>query len=133
MMQKLIKYFKLRQNHYISKCISFKVNHGEMKIKLCDFRFKYHICQLLLLFTWKKYVEIFTRSYYRITRPDEWEIFPADVTMDDNIGSGAFGTVFCGHISRDVCKKLPYFKLNSKKLGRKGERNRVAVKRLKGG
>ena len=111
----------------------FKVNHGEIKIKLCHFIFKYHIYQLLLLFTWKKYVEIFTRSYYRITRPDEWEIFPADVTMDDNIGSGAFGTVFCGHISRDVCKKLPYFKLNSKKLGRKGEMNRVAVKRLKGG
>ena len=53
--------------------------------------------------------------------------------MDDTIGSGAFGTVFCGHISRDVCKKLPYFKLHSKKLGRKGEMNRVAVKRLKGG
>ena len=52
--------------------------------------------------------------------------------MDDNIGRGAFGTVFSGHISRDVCKKLPYFKLHRKKLGKKGEINRVAVKRLKG-
>ena len=80
----------------------------------------------------RKYIEIVTRSCFRITRPDEWEIFPSEVTMDDNIGSGAFGTVFCGHISRDVCKKLPYFKVHSKKLGRKGEMNRVAVKRLKG-
>ena len=132
MTQKLIKYFKLRQKRYISKCISFKVNNEEMKIKLRDFIFKYHIYPLLLLFTWKKYAEIFTRSYYRIIRPDEWEIFPVEVTMDDNIGIGAFGTVFCGHISRDVFKKLPYFKLHSKKLGRKGEMNRVAVKRLKG-
>ena len=53
--------------------------------------------------------------------------------MDDNIGRGAFGTVFSGHISRDVCKKLPYFKLHRKKLGKKGEINRVAVKHLKGG
>ena len=103
-----------------------------MKINLCDFILKYHIYPLLLLFTWKKYVEIFTSFCYRIIRPDEWEIFPAEVKMDDNIGSGAFGTVFCGHISRDVCKKLPYFKLYSKKLGRKGEMNQVAVKRLKG-
>ena len=131
--QKLIKYFKLRQQHYRNKCISFKVNNEEIKIKLCDFIFKYHIYPLLLLYTWKKYVEIFTRSCYRIIRPDEWEIFPAEVTMDDNIGSGAFGTVFCGHISRDVCKKLPYFKLHCEKLGRKGEINNVAIKRLKGG
>ena len=58
---------------------------------------------------------------------------PSEVTMDDNIGRGAFGTVFSGHISRDVSKKLPYFKLHRKKLGKKGEINRVAVKRLKGG
>ena len=38
-----------------------------------------------------------------------------------------------GHISRDVYKKLPYFKVHSKKLGRKGEMNKVAVKLLKGG
>ena len=132
MMQKLIKYFKLTQNQYMNKCISFKVNNEEVKIKLSDFIFKYNIYQLLLLCTQKKYIIIFTRFCYRIIRPDEWEIFPEQVTMDDNIGSGAFGTVFCGHISRDVCKKLPYFKLNSKKLGRKGEMNRVAVKRLKG-
>ena len=81
----------------------------------------------------EKYVEIFTSSCYKIIRPDEWEILLVEVTIDDNIGSGAFGTVFCGLISRDVCKKLPYFKVHSKKLGRKGEMNRVAVKLLKGG
>ena len=70
---------------------------------------------------------------YRIVRPDDWEIFPSEVTMDDNIGRGAFGTVFSGHISRDVCKKLPYFKLHREKLGKKGDINRVAVKRLRGG
>ena len=80
----------------------------------------------------KKYVEISTRSCFRISRPDEWEIFPTEVTVDDNIGSGALGAVFCGHISRDVYKKLPYFKMHSKKLERKGELNKVAVKRLKG-
>ena len=133
MTQKLIKYFNLRQKHYMNKCILFKVYNEEMKIKLCDFKFKYHIYPLLLLFAWKNYVEIYTSFCYRIIRPDELEIFPAEVTMDHNIGSGAFGTVFCGHISRHVCKKLPYFKLHSKKLGRKGEMNRVAVKRLKGG
>ena len=53
--------------------------------------------------------------------------------MEDNIGSGAFGTVFSGQISRDVCKKLPYFKMHHNYLGKKGEINRVAVKRLKGG
>ena len=53
--------------------------------------------------------------------------------MDDNIGSGAFGTVFCGYISRDTCKKLPYFKRHYKQLGTKGETYRVAIKRLKGG
>ena len=52
--------------------------------------------------------------------------------MDDNIGRGAFGTVFSGQVCRDVCKNLPYFKLHRKKLGKKGEINRVAVKRLKG-
>ena len=52
--------------------------------------------------------------------------------MDDSIGGGAFGIVFSAYISRDVCKKLPYFKVQRKKLGRKGEMNRVAVKRLKG-
>ena len=88
---------------------------------------------LYIIFTSKHHLRTVARSCYRITRPDEWEIFPSEVTMDDNIGSGAFGTVFCGHISRDECKKLPYFKLQSKKLGRKGEMNRVAVKRLKGG
>ena len=52
--------------------------------------------------------------------------------MDNSIGGGAFGIVFSAYISRDVCKKLPYFKVRRKKLGRKGEMNRVAVKRLKG-
>ena len=52
--------------------------------------------------------------------------------MDDGIGGGAFGIVFSAHISRDVCKKLPYFKEHRRKLGRTREMNRVAVKRLKG-
>ena len=52
--------------------------------------------------------------------------------MDDSIGRGAFGIVFSAYISRDVCKKLPYFTVHREKLGRKGEMNRVAVKRLKG-
>ena len=52
--------------------------------------------------------------------------------MDGSIGGGAFGIVFSAYISRDVCKKLPYFKEHRKKLGRKGEMNKVAVKRLKG-
>ena len=69
---------------------------------------------------------------FSIVRHDDWEIFPSDITMDDSIGGGAFGIVFSAHISRDVCRKLPYFKVHRKKLGRKGEMNRVAVKRLKG-
>ena len=52
--------------------------------------------------------------------------------MDDSIGGGAFGIVFSGYIPRDVCKRLPYFQVHHKKLGRKGELHRVAVKRLKG-
>ena len=71
-------------------------------------------------------------SCYRMVRTDEWEIFPSEAKFDDNIGVGAFGTVSCGRISRDVCKKLPYFKLHHKKLGRMGETNKVAVKHLKG-
>ena len=51
--------------------------------------------------------------------------------MHDNIGGGGFGIVFSDHISRNVCKKLPYFKVHCKKLGRMGEMNRLAIKRLK--
>ena len=52
--------------------------------------------------------------------------------MDDSIGGGAFGIVFSAYISRDVCKRLPYFQVHHKKLGRRGEFHRVAVKRVKG-
>ena len=69
---------------------------------------------------------------FSIVRNDDWEIFPSEITIDDNIGEGAFGNVFSGYISRDVSTKLPYFKLHRKKLGRKREINRVAVKHLKG-
>lgn len=71
-------------------------------------------------------------SRFSIVRTDDWEIFPSEITMDNSIGGGAFGIVFSAYISRDVCEKLPYFKLHSKKLGRKGEMHKVAVKRLKG-
>ena len=70
---------------------------------------------------------------FSIVRADDWEIFPSEITiMDDNIGGGAFGIVFSACISRDVCIKLPYFKVHIKKLGKKGEVNRVVVKYLKG-
>ena len=69
---------------------------------------------------------------FSIFRTDDWEIFPSEITMDDNVGGGAFGIVFSACISRDVCTKLPYFKVHHKKLGKKGEINRVAVKHLKG-
>ena len=84
----------------------------------------------------KRFNYLTYKNYYtcfRIVRPDDWEIFPSEVETDDNIGRGAFGTVFSAHISRDVCKNLPYFNLHREKLGKKGEVNRVAVKRLKGG
>ena len=71
-------------------------------------------------------------SGFSITRTDDWEILPSEITTDNSIGGGAFGVVFSAYISRDVCKKLPYFKVHHKKLGRKGEFHRVAVKRLKG-
>ena len=71
-------------------------------------------------------------SCFSIVRTDEWEVFPSEIAMDGSIGGGAFGIVFSAYISRDVCKRLPYFKEHRKKLGRKGEMNRVAVKRLKG-
>ena len=71
-------------------------------------------------------------SRFSIVRTDDWEIFPSDITMDDSIGGGAFGIVFSGYIPRDVCKRLPYFQVHHKKLGRKGELHRVAVKRLNG-
>ena len=53
--------------------------------------------------------------------------------MEDKIGRGAVGDVFSGHISREVCKRLSYFKLHREKLGKKGNINRVAVKHLRGG
>ena len=71
-------------------------------------------------------------SRFSIVRTDDWEIFPSEIIMDNSIGGGAFGIVFSAHISRDVCKKLQYFKVHCKKLGKMGEMNRVAVKRLKG-
>ena len=52
--------------------------------------------------------------------------------MDHSIGGGTFGTVFSAYIPRDVSKRLPYFQVHHKKLGRKGELHKVAVKRLKG-
>ena len=71
-------------------------------------------------------------SRFNIVRTDEWEVFPSEIAVNDSIGGGAFGIVFSTYIYRDVCKRLPYFKVHRKKLGRKGELNRVAVKRLKG-
>ena len=71
-------------------------------------------------------------SHFSIVRTDDWEIFPSDITMDDSIGGGAFGIVFSAYISRDICKRLPYFQVHHKKLGRRGEFHRVAVKRVKG-
>ena len=144
MSEKAIKYSKFKKKHLINIHISLKVINKDTKIMLyytshlfftsifcfnclygtgiCEtFYFSNDIEKLLYFFC------------YRIVRPDDWEIFPSEVTMDDNIGRGAFGTVFSGHISRDICKKLPYFKLHRKKLGKKGEIYRVAVKRLKGG
>lgn len=88
---------------------------------------KYALAKLIS-FLIKHYI-----SCSRIVRTDEWEIFPPEAIFDGNIGAGAFGTVFRGHISRDVCKRLPYFKLHRKILGKKGETNKVAVKHLKGG
>ena len=69
---------------------------------------------------------------FSIKRTDDWEILPSEITMDNSIGGGAFGIVFSAYVSRDVCKRLPYFHVHHKKLGRKGEFHRVAVKRLKG-
>ena len=122
--------------------IVLKVNNKDTRIEVVDAIYTFHIDLSAL----KVYMEQeFTKCFdslviskncffcYRIVRPDDWEIFPSQVIMDDNIGRGAFGTVFFGHISSDVCKKLPYFKLHRKKRGKKGEINRVAVKRLKGG
>ena len=71
-------------------------------------------------------------SHFSIVRTDDWEIFPSDITMDDSIGGGAFGIVFSAYISRDICKRLPYFQVHHKKLGGRGEFHRVAVKHVKG-
>ena len=71
-------------------------------------------------------------SPFSIVQTDDWEIFPSKISIDDIIERGAFGNVFSGRIFRDVCKKLPYFMVNRKKLGGKGKIHRVVVKCLKG-
>ena len=94
-------------------------------------RFKYAIVKFSNKAKKEKKTLLFF-SHFSIVRTDDWEIFPSDITMDDSIGGGAFGIVFSAYISRDVCKRLPYFQVHHKKLGRRGEFHRVAVKRVNG-
>ena len=63
---------------------------------------------------------------------DEWEIFPTDITLDEKIGEGAFGTVFSAFVDIRIIKKSKYAKLQggSALLGDKS--CKVAVKLLKG-
>ena len=63
---------------------------------------------------------------------DEWEIFPTDITLDEKIGEGAFGTVFSAFVDIKIIKKSKYTKLQggSALLGDKS--CKVAVKLLKG-
>lgn len=63
---------------------------------------------------------------------NEWEIFPTDVTLDEKIGEGAFGTVFSAFVDIRIIKKSKYAKLQggSALLGDKS--CKVAVKLLKG-
>ena len=69
---------------------------------------------------------------YRVVSIDVWEIFPSSIEFGEHIGEGAFGTVFRGDISNDTCKTLPYYKLNGLQFAKKGNKNEVAVKFLKG-
>lgn len=69
---------------------------------------------------------------YRVVSNDVWEIFPSSIEFGEHIGEGAFGTVFRGDISNDTCKTLPYYKLNGLQFAKKGNKNEVAVKFLKG-
>ncbi|XP_065677191.1 uncharacterized protein LOC100206932 isoform X2 [Hydra vulgaris] len=45
--------------------------------------------------------------------PDEWEIFPEDITLDKKIGEGAFGTVFIARLSSSVLLKRKKMKQKS--------------------
>jgi len=65
---------------------------------------------------------------------DEWEIFPENITLDEKIGEGAFGTVFSANIEAKILIKSKYSKLQGGAASLLSDKNgRVAVKLLKEG
>ena len=63
---------------------------------------------------------------------DEWEIFPTDITLDEKVGEGAFGTVFSAFVDIKIIKKSKYAKLQSGSTFFGDKSCKVAVKLLKG-
>ena len=63
---------------------------------------------------------------------DEWEIFPTDITLDEKIGEGAFGTVFSAFVDIKIVRKSKYAKLQGGSALLCEKSCKVAVKLLKG-
>lgn len=63
---------------------------------------------------------------------DEWEIFPTNITLDEKIGEGAFGTVFSALVDIKIIKKSKYAKQQGGSALFGDKSCKVAVKLLKG-
>lgn len=67
------------------------------------------------------------------TELDDWEIFPINITLDEKIGEGAFGTVFSATLDAKVLLKSHYAKQNGSDLFPSRKVPTFAVKLLKEG
>ena len=63
---------------------------------------------------------------------DEWEIFPANIILDEKIGEGAFGTVFSANIQAVVLLKSKYGKQKNNAALLNDKDVKVAVKLVNG-
>ena len=62
---------------------------------------------------------------------DEWEILPSNITCEEKIGEGSFGTVFMASVDASLLTKSKYAKHDGMPLA--GDKKaKVAVKFLKG-
>lgn len=63
---------------------------------------------------------------------DEWEISPTDITLDEKIGEGAFGTVYGAFIKASVIANSLYAKQKGGAALLVEKTPKIAVKLLKG-